>query len=508
MHWLKRHVALILFLLVVIVGSALSSRIGTAWDEPDNMYAGGVYVNFFTHGFDPSYFTNLTNEASAYGKRIFPNDRMLAHLPPVHNYVGALFVLAAQALHIPPTAHVIIISWHLATVLFFALMVAMTYRFGVLLGLSFWSGLFAALAVFLYPQLFGHGLSNSKDIAQASMVITSLYYLMKKNLLIGAVVWGLGMATKFNAVYVPIIWALWMVMTHKKYIIHYLLFILVVGCATTVLAWPYLWFDTLSRIMEVVTYFTTVGRGYRVVWDGMWYNVGAGIPLWWYPPVSFLYTTPLLLLALFFWGLGILVRHRAQKSVWIMLPIWIGIPLIRTLSPWSAFYDLLRHFLEIVPAVMLIAALGLEWFFQKKQHLLLTGIMLGGIIIGQMIYINTTLFPYSTGYYNVFARNPNVNFDRDIEALSIKEAMEYVYKTYGNVRVFCTLGGHQSWYYLAPDQQYVFTKNEADVVIVVNKVSHRTLFTSPSDTLPGFSMVHEIRRADAIFGRIYKRTGK
>jgi len=503
MHRVKRHTALILFLLVVIVGFALSPRIGPSWDEPDNMYSGGVYVNFFSHGFDPAYFTNLTDEASAYGKRIFPNDRMLAHLPPVHNYVGVLIVLAAQVLHIPLTAEVIIVSWHLATVLFFALMVAMTYRFGLLLGVSHSSSLFAGFAVFLYPQLFGHGLSNSKDIAQTAMVVTSLYYLVKKNLFFGAVLWGLGMATKFNAIYVPIIWGLSGISGIRG--IKQWIIVVCIGLFTAFLVWPYLWFDTIHRILEVVQYFTTVGQGYRVVWDGMWYNVGSGIPLWWYPQASFLYTTPLLLLALFFFGFGILVRYRAQKPAWIILPIWIGIPLIRTLSPWSAFYDLLRHFLEIVPAVMLVAALGLEWFFQKKQHLFFTGIMLGSIIIGQMIYINATLFPYSTGYYNVLARNPNVNFDRDIEALSVKEAMEYVRTTLGNVRVFCTLGGHQSWYYLEPGLRYVFTPNEADVVVVVNKASHRMTPDHSPDMLSEFTLVHEICRGDAVFAWVYRR---
>jgi len=122
-----------------------------------------------------------------------------------------------------------------------------------------------------------------------------------------------------------------------------------------------------------------------------------------------------------------------------------------------------------------------------------------------MIYINATLFPYSTGYYNVLARNPNVNFDRDIEALSVKEAMEYVRTTLGNVRVFCTLGGHQSWYYLEPGLRYVFTPNEADVVVVVNKASHRMTPDHSPDMLSEFTLVHEICRGDAVFAWVYRR---
>ena len=516
MYWVKQHISVTLFFLVVTVGFVLSPAIGPAWDEPDNMFSGGVYVNFFQHGLDPSYFALKTDKASIYGDRIFPNDHLAAHLPPIHNYVGVLLVLAAQALHIPTTAPVIIIAWHMATVLFFAVTVTMTYRFGLLLGLSVGSSLFASLAVFMFPQLFGHGLSNVKDTAQAAMFILALYYLVKKDLLIGAVVWGVGLATKFNAVYVPIIWGIWrfaMVIRDKRKVIsknlihitYHVLLITAIGVLVAVAVWPYLWFDTIQHILEVVRYFITVGQGYRVVWNGIWYTVGVGKSLWWYPLGSFVYTTPLPLLGLIFFGSIILVRKLTQKPAWAILPIWILIPLIRTLSPWSAFYDLMRHFLEIIPALVLVAAIGLEWFFQKKHRFPTTGVMLGAIILGQMIYINVSLFPYSTGYYNVLAQNPNTNFDRDIEALSVKEAVDYIHQRYGDVRMFSSIGGHLSWYYLTPGDRYMYTEQGADTVIVVNKASHIQIADYVPRFLTGYTMVHEIRRGDAIFAWIYRR---
>jgi hypothetical protein len=509
-------ISVALILMVIIVGIFLTPSIGTAWDEPDNMFSAGVYVNFFTHGFDPSYFTLRTKNASAFGDLIVPNDNNPAHLPPVHNYIGLLFILGARILNIPVTAQVIIIAFHWATVVFFALMVAMTYRFGLLLGLSSGSSLFAALAVFLYPQLFGHGISNIKDTAQTAMVITSLFYLVraakdavikKKDLFIGSVMFGLGLATKFNVVYVPIIWGIWYFVTARKHIVFtakYVLFIGIVGLATMFVVWPYLWYDTVPHIVEVVKYFTTVGQGYRVMWDGTWYNAGAGTSLWWYPLLSFFYTTPLLLLACMFFGIVVLVRGRTKHGTWVLLPIWILVPLLRTVSSRSAFYDLTRHFMETLPATLLVAAIGLEWFFQKKQHLRATGITLGAIILGQMIYINAVFFPFSTGYYNILARSPNTNFDRDIEALSVKEAVEFIHQKYGNVRVFFSIGGHQSWYYLTPADRYVYTPQDADIVVLVNKASHFRI-SDATRTLAGYTMVHEIRRDNAIFAWIFRK---
>jgi hypothetical protein len=390
-------------------------------------------------------------------------------------------------------------------------MVTMTYRFGVLLGLSTPASVFAALAVFMYPQLFGHGLSNSKDTAQAALVITSLYYLVRGkryDLVRGSVMWGLGLATKFNAVYIPIIWGIWNLREFRVVGVIRALkqvgFVLVIGLATMFLVWPYLWHDTYSHVLEVVKYFTTVGQGYRVMWNGTWYLVGAGKSLWWYPVLSFLYTTPIPLLLLWVFGVVRVFWEKDHKRK--LLFIWILVPLLRILWPWSAFYDLLRHFLEILPAVMLVAATGLDWFFKKKQHLKMTGVMLGMIIVGQMVYINATLFPYSTGYYNMFARNQNENFDRDIEALSVKEAMEFVHTTYGNVRVFLPIGGHLSWHYLTRQDQYVFPElGRADIVIVVNKTSHQRIADYQAQHLIGYSLVHEIRRGEAIFAWIFKK---
>ena len=218
-----RFFSWVLFLAVSATGFFLVPSIGPAWDEPDNIFVGGVYWNFVGSGFNPNFFDTSINTSSAFGDRVYPLDRNLAHLPPVHNYLGTFFVAAGQAAGVTPTGEQIIIAYHWATSVFFALLVTTVYRFGLLLGLSFPLSLFAALATFLYPTLFGHGLSNSKDIAQASLFTISLYYLAAGRLknkprqyITGAIFWGLALATKFNAIYVPIIWFIWMLFFSKR----------------------------------------------------------------------------------------------------------------------------------------------------------------------------------------------------------------------------------------------------------------------------------------------------
>jgi len=83
------------------------------------MFSAGVYVRDVA----------LTDQ-------IYPLDRNLAHLPPVHNYVGLLFVRVREALGIPATGASIITAFHWSAALFFALLVAYTFLFARLLGLS------------------------------------------------------------------------------------------------------------------------------------------------------------------------------------------------------------------------------------------------------------------------------------------------------------------------------------------------------------------------------------
>jgi hypothetical protein len=195
-----------------------------------------------------------------------------------------------------------------------------------------------------------------------------------------------------------------------------------------------------------------------------------------------------------------------QKSILILLPIWILVPLLRTLSPWTAFYDQLRHFLEIIPALMLLAALALEWIAQKWRYV---AIVIAVAALIELVSINTALFPYSTGYYNAFAASPNVNFDRDIEGLSIKEGMDWLHRRYGSLHVWAPIAAHLVWPYLTPSDRYVFDpENGPDSVIVINKQSHRAdssmvWFVAHEKD---FTRVYTIGRGDAIFGWVYRKS--
>lgn len=456
-------IPVLLFLLVFGIGLIVSPKIGVSWDEPDNIYASGKFEG-----------------------KIYSQNKDPARYPPFPIYIGTGITLLRRA----TDAQGIITSFHIATALFFALLVATVYQFARYLNLSHFASLFAAFVTFLYPTLFGYGYSNIKDTAQAAMFTLALYLLVKKRLLAGGVAWGLALATKFNAVYVPLIWVVGefrAVRDIKKFF-----FVFLVGLGVVFLVWPYLWPDPVGRSLSVIRYFTSVGQGYAVWWNGELFRVGSGQSLWWYPWGHLLVNTPIPILILSLIGL---IRVIRQKKHTILL-VWLLVPLVRTLFPWANFYDGLRHFVEILPALALLSAVSVNGKFTK---------ILACFTLIQLLYINASLFPYSSGYYNMLAKNPNVNFDRDIEALSIREGMDYLHETYGTVRVWAPVGGHLSWYLVQPGDSYVYSTADADSIILVNKSSHIRQGEFKKTLGKDFFLDYTISRGNSIFAWVYRK---
>ncbi|OGG11932.1 hypothetical protein A2Z00_03880 [Candidatus Gottesmanbacteria bacterium RBG_13_45_10] len=515
----------ILFSLVVLVGIFTIPSIGPAWDEPDNIFSGGQYLNFFRSGLDPAVLTKWDKTASYFADRIFTQDATTPRYPPIPNFVGTVLVLVGEIMRYASTPQHIIIVFHLATVFFLALLVATVYRFGRLLGLPVWASILAAIATFLYPTLFGHGLSYLKDTTQVSLFTLSMYYLARatitkkqKYLVIGAIIWGLGLATKFNAIYVPIIWVIWniilILLGQKKKkqlrtLISWVLLLGLLGMVTAIAVWPYLWFHPIVHIREVIQYFTTVGEGYRVFWDGAMYQVGVGVSLWWYPWANLIFATPLILLIAVVGGFagvfGHLTRMNDVGKIRLLLVIWIVLPLLRAVLPSAAFYDGIRHFMEVLPPFILLGVIGITSMTFKR--LKFAPCLIGGILLCHLIFIDITYFPYSTGYLNILAQNPNERFDRDIEALSVKEGVEYLHKKYGTIYVWVPVGGHLSWYYLTGNDVYVYNPDAADSIILVNKPSHVSNTDLGALIRDTYVLDYEVRRGDTIFAWVYRKKG-
>lgn len=587
-------VGLFLFLAVLGIGIFASRGVGTSWDEPDNIHAGGVYAKFFTHGLDPAILTDRNASVSVWYDKIFTQEPTLSRYPPVPIFVGVLVVKAGEIWNSrPATAQEIIYAFHIASTIFLGLFVVTMYALlravRIPAALAFTTSILAGL----HPTIFGYGLSDIKDCALLSLFTLSLLFLIKSTMrkrkryfVLGAIFWGLALATKINAIYVPVIWLSWRFvyeviremgeikeimgigvklrqigMTLMK-TLGFGGVLVVIGIVVMVLVWPYLWFDPVGRIMEVLKYFTTVGAGYKVFWNQELYMVGAGKALAWYPIAHTIIGTPLTylalavfgLLGLVFWSIfkktkpdlltsetkladhlkigsgglfkflpakvsKLLIAKQTHKLatrkdtvlfLWLTL-IWICVPLIRTFSPTASFYDGMRHFLEVLPPIFILMAFGID----ALKHLLVKFVGHKGVkllyltvlvVLTHIVFVNLHLFPYGTGYVNALASNPNTTLERDFSGLAIKEGVELAHKLKGgSMAVFVPIAGHLSWYWLTGGDLYVYAYEQADVLILINKSSHVSKAQFDPLVTSMFDLKTVVRRGRDEFAWVYLR---
>jgi hypothetical protein len=166
--------------------------------------------------------------------------------------------------------------------------------------------------------------------------------------------WGLALATKANAVFLPAIplalLAVGGVPPSWKGRGRALLLALAVAAAIGLLvllaAWPYLWGDPIGRLVAHFRYIAHQKLQTRAE------SIS--------PPLeAILFTTPIPFLALFLAGLAPVARRAlARDRAALLLLAWIAVVLARLHLPGAVNFDGVRHFLEIFPPMAIVAGAG------------------------------------------------------------------------------------------------------------------------------------------------------
>jgi hypothetical protein len=73
------------------------------------------------------------------------------------------------------------------------------------------------------------------------------------------------------------------------------------------------------------------------------------------------------------------------------------------------------------------------------------------------------------------------------------------------IHLYAPVAGHLSWYYLTTGDQFVYSGDEADSIILLNKRSHVTKEVFDPMVLATFDQIGEIRRGPDVFAWIYRR---
>jgi hypothetical protein len=288
------------------------------------------------------------------------------------------------------------------------------------------AGLFATLALVLFPTIAGHGFNNAKDLSCADFygcgiaaVALGVIRAREKQILVGGVWLGVSLACKMNgafalvtlALWLPIAWFVlyWRRQRVPKKVLVALLLVPPLAVLLAFLLWPWLYQGSPTgwpnHIDDYLKTLVKYGYGQRETWTN-------------YPLRTLLFMTPPLVLlsaAVYLIG-GLVTRFRQSReaaATWCLFLLWTCIPLVRVAAPHSGFYDANRHFLEYIYGLCAMAGVGfsqaLQWglaAWRKRgrerptEAELTWGVSL--VALGCLMLALLSYSPYEIAYFNSF----------------------------------------------------------------------------------------------------------
>lgn len=427
-------------LLIVYLGLFSATDYGPMWDWWE-LYMGDKYLAFWTswdmqlwaeHLVDlpiysqpdhPNWFALLQslqgNDIQTGSYMTFPLGPTLASVTKLifYQWLGIYDAIAAQML--APLFMVVA----LAVVLF-----RDTRRRAGL-----YAAILAVLICVFYPRFWAHTQNNIKDIPTAVMFAFSVLAFVRAierrsagRIWLAAVVWGLALATKANALFVPFVVAPFFVYVmarrwHHGQRLHgqdqrllrpsewiALLAFPFVGIASMIAAWPMLWYEFPKYLHLVIESIFERGLSEEPTgWNAEpLLNALVTIPL----PIFFLLMVGLCTIAWDTW-------RRRRLSPWhLLLILWMVVPPLRASIPGAHDFDVIRHWLEFIPPLAIIAGLGggrvLTFLIHWLRHSTLReslypwrhtiALLLILLWLSPVFHWNITRHPHQLVFYNSF----------------------------------------------------------------------------------------------------------
>ncbi|OGT26301.1 MAG: hypothetical protein A2Z17_01680 [Gammaproteobacteria bacterium RBG_16_66_13] len=138
---------------------------------------------------------------------------------------------------------------------------------------------------------------------------------------------------------------------------------------TTVLTWPFLWANPVSRLVESLVFMANHPKMGYVLYMG---DVTKGRLLpWHYLPglmvLQFTESVWLLFLIGSVVALGSLLIGRGRLRFLALLGLWVLVPILPLTLRDRWLYDNFRQFLFVTPPIFLVAALGIEAVFRRVK---------------------------------------------------------------------------------------------------------------------------------------------
>jgi hypothetical protein len=347
-----------------------TDQYGITIDEPLREDVGRALLRWYTTlGRDSSYFTKFSDGLHE----------------PEHGGIFDAFITLVQFHVLPFLDHWLV--RHLVTALVGWLGLGAIALCGYELG-GGWVAFAAALGLWLYPRYEGAIYNNPKDVPATVTMLVLLWatlllvkqwdsgkHVWRNGLLVGCSL-GVAIAIRANAaLWVAVLAALlggwwlahgrgvWQERRLRAEATRQGLSAAIIGVSsllTTMALWPYVLINPLNliRALQVLSHYPFEGS---VLYDGSLYPA-TQLPRG-YAPVWLVIGSPPILLLLALLGLGLFlaaaVRARRVDAPLAVVALAFAVPWSTILLLHAVLYDGLRHFLFLIPPLLLFAAWGL-----------------------------------------------------------------------------------------------------------------------------------------------------
>jgi hypothetical protein len=270
--------------------------------------------------------------------------------------------------------------------------------------------------------------------------------------------------------------------------------------------WPYLWSDPVKGIANSLLAIQDVGH-HDVLFQGLQLDSFI-VPPTYVPVLLVLELTEPAVVLTFLGALVLLwrsVMRRTDGLVASVVALWAAVPVGWQIIGRVPVFNNLRLFLFVIPALMLIAGVGLEALFGRMTRPWLRGLLLS-LAIAPGVWGVLWLHPYEYTYFNTGAGGVSGaygNYDLDYWCTSLKEATEVINQiapSGDTVQVFGSLQNAAP--YARADLKLIdrfASTAEANTIALCTHKGDRW-----RDTV-GFSKVYEVRRGDAVFAEVWRR---
>ena len=439
------------FAALLLIGLLVFRDYGISWDEVPTRQFGIMYV---THAVPDAHALDSVRTVSG----------------PAYERFGPVFeilLVRAEKLMQPTDIRNVFYMRHLATFLTFFVGVVFFHRlcrrrFGA--GIS----LLACVCLVASPQLFSHAFYNVKDISFLTMFVAAMLTLDTvleqpawRTVLVHAVTTAILLGTRVLGLFAMLLTGAATLARRptRQMLLMLVGYGLVVGLLLP-LVWPVLQIDFLGIVSSAVGGSTTNPYLANNLFRGRAISASA-LPRD-YVPTWILITTPFVVSALFVVGTTSsvvnLLRHprkyfleQPQRELivlgWFFLPV-LGCVVLRPI-----LYDAWRHLFFVYPAMVYLAAIGMETIAAYAANYLgatrvravdavLTVALL--LCLAPVVSFMVRNHPFEHVYFNRFAgrdmKEIKQRFELDYWGLSYRKALEYIVRTDSSpkIRIFTT----------------------------------------------------------------------